>query len=133
MSGLFDHIDRSTFEAALQRLGVTPEQFRAMTGPDFATVIEGYVAECSAYVARVRSRDDQVQAAARLCESIPEGCNGVPLYELSQRGLIDQGEFIAAMNTVVRVQAEDEADPNPADDNVMALLDAFAAMAGDAG
>ena len=138
MSALLDDLDQriggATVERALNRLGTTPHEFSAMSGAEFSVLLERYAAECAAYVARLRARDDQVQAAARLSQSVPDDCRQTPLWELTQRGILDQGEFIAGMQTLVRVQAEDEADPNPADESVTALLDALAAaMGGDVG
>ena len=128
MKSLLDHIDRPTFEAAVRRLGTTPQDFFTLSGAEIAALIERYLKECADYVARVRARDDQVQAAGRLIESVPDDCRGVPLYELTKRGLLDADEFRDAMQTIVRVQAEEEDDLNPADDNVTALLDALGAV-----
>ena len=129
MRSLFDHIDRRTFEAACDRLGIQPERFRE----DFSPRLAVYTAELEAYVTRMQARDDQILAAARIREQVPEGYEDVPMHELAQRGIIDGEHFRDGVATLVRVQAEEDADPNPADDNVSALLSALEAAAGGAG
>ena len=129
MRSLFDYIDRRTFEAACDRLGIQPERFRE----DFSPRLAVYTAELEAYVTRMQARDDQILAAASIREQVPEGYEDVPMHELAQRGIIDGEHFRDGVATLVRVQAEEDADPNPADDNVSALLSALEAVAGGAG
>ena len=60
MRSLFDYIDRRTFEAACDRLGIQPERF----GQEFSPRLAAYTAELEAYVTRMQARDDQILAAA---------------------------------------------------------------------
>lgn len=133
MSGLLDYIDRATFEAACVRLGTSPDAFWKLSGAEFQALIDSYIKECEDYIARQRARDDQMEAAYRLTADVPDSDRDVPLYELAKRGVIDEDEFIAGIQTLVRVQAEDEADPNPADENVAALLFALQRVLGGDG
>ena len=134
MSTLADYIDKPTFERALKRLGTTPQEFPRLSGAEFSVLLDRYIRECADYIARLKARDDQVHAASRMSKDIPPHLRNVPLYELSKRGVIDEDEFRAGIQTLVRVQDEDEEDPNPHSDDVKALLDALAAaMGGDAG
>ena len=134
MNALFDHIDEATFVAACRRLAIEPpERFWSLSSEEFSARIGAYLAECDAYIARMRARNDQMEAAARLRDQVPSGCDDVPLYELAQRGTIDMADFRVGIQTIMRTQAEEENDPDPADDNVDALLDALKAALGGSG
>lgn len=126
MTNLFDYIDRPTFEAACARLGTTADEFTRMSGDQIRELFDGYMSECATYITRLHARDDQVRAAARITATVPAEHRHRPLYDLAQSGIIDAEEFQRAVRTLAEVQARDELDPNPHDDNVVALLDAMA-------
>jgi hypothetical protein len=134
MSTLFDYIDRSTFEAALQHLGTTPEQFAEMTWGEISELIRPYGERLDAHLTRQRARLDQL-SAARSTMRVPEGMGHTPLFELARDGVIDMGNWMDSMQTLTRVQAEEDLDPYPGNDDVDALLVAVERLlqAGDAG
>ena len=119
-------IDPATAQAALDELGLTEAAFWALDADGFQAVIDAHGARVKAWKLREDARIDQIEAARASVHGVPKGMS---IWHAGAEGLIDPGTARDALQTVYRLQQEQDTDPAPDAPAVLALLNAVFANA----
>ena len=123
-------IDPATAQAALAELGLTEAEFWALDADRFEVLLEEHGARVKARKLREDARIDQIEAARASVQGVP---GDMSIWHAGAEGLIDPGTARDALQTVYRLQQEQDTDPAPDAPAVLALLNAVFAMAQDNG